>query len=65
MSPVEAAACSQAIKDIDRRIVVEASGGITPFNAAQYAGAVDVISLGWLTHSVHAVDFSLDLSFKE
>jgi nicotinate-nucleotide pyrophosphorylase (carboxylating) len=65
MSPSDAATCSRAIKGIDQRIIVEASGGITPSNATQYAGAVDVISLGWLTHSVRAVDFSLDLSFKE
>jgi len=61
MLPKEAARCSQAIKAIDRRVVVEASGGITPENAPDYAAAVDVISLGWLTHSVRAADLSLDI----
>jgi nicotinate-nucleotide pyrophosphorylase (carboxylating) len=62
MSPEEAEACSHAIKTIDSRIVVEASGGITPESAPQYARAVDVISLGWLTHSSPAADFSMDVT---
>ncbi len=62
MSPSEALACREAIKRIDRRIVVEASGGITPQTAPDYAAAVDVISLGWLTHSVRAADLSLDIT---
>jgi nicotinate-nucleotide pyrophosphorylase (carboxylating) len=62
MSPSAAAICSKTIKSIDSRIIVEASGGITPSNAAQYAEVVDVISLGWLTHSVRAADFSLDIT---
>ncbi|MDW5561930.1 MAG: carboxylating nicotinate-nucleotide diphosphorylase [Methanomassiliicoccus sp.] len=62
MSPGDALICSQAIKRIDRRIVVEASGGITPQTAPDYAAAVDVISLGWLTHSVRAADLSLDVT---
>jgi nicotinate-nucleotide pyrophosphorylase (carboxylating) len=62
MSPSDALACCQAIKRIDRRIIVEASGGITPQTAPDYAAAVDVISLGWLTHSVKAADLSLDIT---
>ena len=61
MSPAEAKRCAAAIKEIDARIVVEASGGITPSNAPDYAAAVDVISLGWLTHSPTAMHFSLDV----
>jgi nicotinate-nucleotide pyrophosphorylase (carboxylating) len=42
------------------RIVLEASGGITLKNAAKYAASgVDQISVGSITHSVKALDFSL------
>lgn len=41
-------------------MVLEASGGITPLNVADYAASgVDEISLGFLTHSVKALDISL------
>ncbi|MFW9777164.1 nicotinate-nucleotide diphosphorylase (carboxylating), partial [Brucella melitensis] len=41
----------------------EASGGITPETAASVAETgVDVMSLGWLTHSVTALDIGLDIS---
>ncbi len=41
-------------------IILEASGGINLENVAHYAGmGVDWISIGSLTHSVKAVDFSL------
>ncbi len=43
-------------------IVVEVSGGITPENINSYKGCgADVISLGWLTHSVKALDISFNL----
>lgn len=61
MEPKKAARCAEAIRRIDPRIVVEASGNITPENAPEYADAVDVISLGWITHSVRAMQFSLDV----
>jgi len=65
MSPGDAAECAAAIKAIDSRIIVEASGGITMENAPLYAVGVDVISLGWLTHSSRAVDLSLDIKEME
>lgn len=44
-------------------IIVEVSGGITPENIAGYCGCgADVISLGWLTHSVKALDISFNLA---
>lgn len=61
MEPKEAGRCAEAIRRIDQRIVVEASGGITPDNAPDYAEVVDVISLGWLTHSAKAMQYSLDV----
>ena len=61
MEPKEAGRCAEAIHRIDQRIVVEASGGITPDKAPDYAEVVDVISLGWLTHSAKAMQYSLDV----
>jgi len=44
-------------------IPLEASGGITPDNARAYADSgVDYVSMGWLTHSVKGMDFSLKSS---
>jgi nicotinate-nucleotide pyrophosphorylase (carboxylating) len=43
------------------RVTLEASGGITPETIVAYAETgVDVVSLGWLTHSVPALDVALD-----
>ena len=52
----------EAVGIIDHRAVVEASGGIdeTTLGAAAAAG-VDVISVGALTHSVKALDISMDI----
>jgi nicotinate-nucleotide pyrophosphorylase (carboxylating) len=42
------------------QIVTEASGGITPENLSMYGSTgVDLISLGYLTHSVKSLDISL------
>jgi nicotinate-nucleotide pyrophosphorylase (carboxylating) len=47
------------------KVVVEASGGITAENIMDYAMArVDVISMGELTHSVKALDISLEITKK-
>jgi nicotinate-nucleotide pyrophosphorylase (carboxylating) len=44
------------------RVPLEASGGITPDNAADIAATgVNVISLGWLTHSARSLDVALDI----
>jgi nicotinate-nucleotide pyrophosphorylase (carboxylating) len=45
------------------RILLEASGKITADNLLEYASTqVDIISLGELTHSVRAVDVSLEIT---
>jgi nicotinate-nucleotide pyrophosphorylase (carboxylating) len=62
MSPKDAEESYLAIKEIDPRIVVEVSGGITPQNAAEYARHADVISLGWITHSARAIQYSLSVT---
>ncbi|WP_432642546.1 carboxylating nicotinate-nucleotide diphosphorylase [Acidaminococcus sp.] len=54
-------AMKECVAYIDHRAVVEASGGIGADNLqAAAAAGVDVISVGALTHSVKAVDISLD-----
>tara|TARA_R110000868_G_scaffold306734_4_gene568147 strand:- start:9350 stop:10195 length:846 start_codon:yes stop_codon:yes gene_type:complete len=51
------------VQMIPEGIIVEVSGGITPDTIADYKGCgADVISLGWLTHSVKALDISFNLS---
>lgn len=53
----------QAVALIDHRVEVEASGGITLDTVAAVASTgVDFISIGALTHSVHALDISLELN---
>jgi len=52
----------QAVLTVNKRCLVEASGGITPDNAKDVASqGVDLISLGWLTHSVPALDLTMKL----
>ena len=51
-----------AVTLVAGRAVTEASGGITPQRAAGVARTgVDVVSLGWLTHSAPRLDVALDL----
>ncbi|MBK97271.1 MAG: nicotinate-nucleotide diphosphorylase (carboxylating) [Balneola sp.] len=46
-------------KHIPKSIIVELSGGINPNNIAGYKNCgADVISVGWITHSVEACDIS-------
>jgi nicotinate-nucleotide pyrophosphorylase (carboxylating) len=53
-------ALKEAVKFVDKRFLTEASGGITPENATDYAKCgVDYISMGALTHSVKSLDMSL------
>lgn len=48
------------LKNLHPTVLVEASGGITPDNVLDYAKAgVDIISMGYLTHSVKNFDVSL------
>ncbi|KAB2912315.1 MAG: carboxylating nicotinate-nucleotide diphosphorylase [Hyphomicrobiaceae bacterium] len=50
-----------AVALVGGRAITEASGGITPVTAAAVAATgVDLISVGWLTHSVTALDIGLD-----
>jgi nicotinate-nucleotide pyrophosphorylase (carboxylating) len=48
------------------KVLIEASGGITSENVLDFASAgVDIVSLGEITHSVKAMDISMEVqSFK-
>jgi nicotinate-nucleotide pyrophosphorylase (carboxylating) len=51
----------RAVAMVDRRAIIEASGRITPQTAPAIAAAgVDLISVGWLTHSAPVLDIGLD-----
>ncbi len=55
----------QAVRMVGGRMITEASGGITPETIRAVAETgVDLISLGWLTHSVRQFDVALDLDFN-
>jgi nicotinate-nucleotide pyrophosphorylase (carboxylating) len=52
----------QAVALARGRCLTEASGGITPANVRAVAETgVDLISLGWLTHSAPSADVAFDL----
>jgi len=54
-----AVAVRDAAADAGREVLVEASGGITVDDVPAYADAgVDVVSMGSLTHSADALDYS-------
>ncbi|QLH75111.1 MAG: carboxylating nicotinate-nucleotide diphosphorylase [Methanomassiliicoccales archaeon] len=59
MTPELAEKCHDIVKNIDSRIIIEVSGGITPDNARLFARHADVISLGWITHSARSAQFTL------
>ena len=52
----------EAVRRARGRAVTEASGGIRPENVREVAETgVDLVSLGWLTHSAPALDVALDV----
>jgi nicotinate-nucleotide pyrophosphorylase (carboxylating) len=56
---------AQGVRLAKGKALTEASGGITPANAAAVAATgVDLLSLGWLTHSSPALDVSLDVTVR-
>jgi nicotinate-nucleotide pyrophosphorylase (carboxylating) len=60
-SPNDAAETVSLLKErrYYERVLIEASGGITPENILAYRDAgVDVVSMGYLTHSPRALDIS-------
>lgn len=52
----------EAVQLINNKVLTEASGGISLDTLVQVAETgVDLISLGWLTHSAQALDLSLNI----
>jgi nicotinate-nucleotide pyrophosphorylase (carboxylating) len=52
---------AEAVRIVNSRIITEASGRVTPKSApALAATGVDLISVGWLTHSAAVLDVGLD-----
>lgn len=55
-------ALRRAVEMAAGRLLTEASGGITPETARQIAACgVDLLSVGWLTHSAPALDVALEI----
>jgi nicotinate-nucleotide pyrophosphorylase (carboxylating) len=63
-SPKQAEEAGEALREAGfGNVLLEVSGGITSENLLEYAKAqVDVISMGELTHSVKALDISLEIT---
>ena len=59
--PGDAVKLAKELKKKRPGVLIELSGGIRPDNITEYALAGDIISLGWLTHSVRSIDFSMKL----
>jgi len=59
MTPEQVAETVKRVKGINDKILIEISGGIRPENIAAYAPYADIISMGYLTHSAPAADFSM------
>ncbi|HXT50109.1 MAG TPA: carboxylating nicotinate-nucleotide diphosphorylase [Thermoanaerobaculia bacterium] len=52
----------QAVELVAGRVITEASGGITPETARSIAETgVDLLSVGWITHSAPSLDVALDI----
>ena len=60
-NPEKARVVAEKIKKINKNILIEISGGVNPNNIIDYASSADRISLGYITHSIKAKDFSLEI----
>ncbi|MBS7642568.1 carboxylating nicotinate-nucleotide diphosphorylase [Candidatus Bathyarchaeota archaeon] len=62
VSMVEEAVKLLEERGLRRRVLIEVSGGIDEENIVEYVSkGIDIVSLGRLTHSVKAIDLSLDI----
>jgi len=64
MSPEEVKNVINALenKNLRNKVLIEVSGGINPENIEKYAGTgIDIISTGYITHSVPSLDLSLEI----
>jgi nicotinate-nucleotide pyrophosphorylase (carboxylating) len=61
-TPEQTAQLVKAARELEPRILLESSGGITLANVREYAETgVDLISIGALTHSARAMDISFKI----
>ncbi len=59
---MDLATLAEAVRRARGRTLTEASGGVRPENVRQVAQTgVDLVSIGWLTHSAPALDVALDV----
>jgi nicotinate-nucleotide pyrophosphorylase (carboxylating) len=57
---------AEAVRMTEKKAITEASGGITPQTVEAIAATgIDLISIGWITHSAPALDLSLDFAFRQ
>jgi nicotinate-nucleotide pyrophosphorylase (carboxylating) len=62
MAPPELRKAIASVRRSPRPVEIEISGGVTPGSIASLAGlGADFVSVGALTHSVLALDISLEL----
>ena len=64
MTPKAIVSTIETLRDNDlyNSILLEASGKISPENIQEYAKTgIDIVSLGYLTHSAKALDMSLEM----
>jgi nicotinate-nucleotide pyrophosphorylase (carboxylating) len=55
--------CKIAEKIRDYGVLIEVSGGITPDNVEDYAKCkIDIISMGFITHSARSINFSMEIA---
>lgn len=62
MRPEQVEVAYLAVKKLNERALVEVSGGITPEKAPMFAKNADILSLGWITHSVRSMHFNLEIT---
>ncbi len=64
LSPEEVCKISKKLRRY--RVLIEVSGGITPETLGDYAKCdVDIISMGFITHSAKHINFSLEIKKRE
>jgi len=62
MRPEQVEVAYLAVKRLNDKVLVEVSGGLTPETAPHFAKHADILSLGWITHSVRAMHFNLEVT---
>lgn len=65
-SPAEASSTARDMKQINPRLIVELSGGITKENIQKYlVEGVDIISVGAITQAFTIVDYSFKIDLNK